>query len=104
MVAGSNSDPTVRIDIRVAPSAASRMTVGAADSKAGEAGSDAGAETEDFEVVGESRSTRLWRRALEYHLRLAKQKVFWWAGGTALRWISERRKQINQQIDRELKV
>ena len=55
-------------------------------------------------VESESNNTRFWCRAVWYLLRLAKQKRHWAAGGTALKFIAERRKKLNKQIDAELKV
>ena len=50
---------------------------------------------------GPSKGDLLWARALVYLLRLARQKLHWWAGGTALRFLAERSKAIKAQIDRE---
>ena len=50
---------------------------------------------------GPSKGDLLWARAVFYLLRWAKQKRFWNAGGTALRFLAERSKAIKAQIDRE---
>ena len=50
---------------------------------------------------GPSKAALLWARALVYLLRLARQKLHWWAGGTALWFLAERRRAIKAQIDRE---
>ena len=55
-------------------------------------------------VESESNNTRFWCRAVWYLLRLAKQKRHWHAGGTALKFIAERRKKLNEQIVAELRV
>ena len=60
----------------------------------------------NWEVVGEEDISeafgRLWVKAVSYLIRLAKKKVFWWANGQALRFLSERRNYINRVIDAEL--
>ena len=43
----------------------------------------------------------LWIRSCCYLQRLAKQKRFWHCAGTALRFIKERQREINAEIDRE---
>ena len=48
-------------------------------------------------------AARLWRRAVEWLVRLAKFKTRWWAHGQALRFISERRKSLNSAIEAELR-
>ena len=50
---------------------------------------------------GPSKGDLLWARALFYLLQWARQKLHWWAGGTALRFLAERRRAIQAQIDRE---
>ena len=55
-------------------------------------------------VESESNNTRFWCRAVWYLLRLAKKKRHWAAGGTALKFIAERRKKLNEQIVAELRV
>ena len=57
----------------------------------------------NWEVVECPRAV-LWRRALEYLFRLAKVKRHWAAGGTALKFLAERRKKINDQIETEIRV
>lgn len=58
----------------------------------------------DWEVV-ETPPNRaaLWRRAVDYLLRLAKVKRHWAAGGTALKFLADRRKFLNDQIEAEIK-
>ena len=58
----------------------------------------------DWEVV-ETPPNRaaLWRRAVEYLLRLAKVKRHWAAGGTALKFLADRRKFLNDQIETEIR-
>ena len=50
---------------------------------------------------GPSKGDLLWAPALFYLLQWARQKLHWWAGGTALRFLAERRRAIQAQIDRE---
>ena len=96
----------VQIDIRVQTSEgrwARRRVGAAADSETGSAADTAAEETVNWEFVESPRAT-LWRRALYYLLRLAKVKRHWAAGGTALRFLAERRKKFNDQIETEIKV
>ena len=46
----------------------------------------------------------LWLRAVQYLVRLSKKKIWWQCAGTALKFIAERRKEINKEIDIELKI
>ena len=51
-----------------------------------------------------SNNTAFWGYAVWYLIRLAKKKIFWHCGGTALNFIAERRKRLNKGIDAELKA
>ena len=53
---------------------------------------------------GPSKGDLLWARALYYLLRWAKQKLHWWAGGTALQFLAQRRRAIKAKIDREART
>ena len=57
----------------------------------------------DFDIFEKVSHADLWRRAVEWLLRLGKAKTQWWARGRALCFIADRRKALNAQIDRELR-
>ena len=59
----------------------------------------------EYEVVGQPEAVEnFWKRAVDYLIRVVKKRRVWWAGGQALRFLTERRKEINYQIDYELEL
>ena len=59
----------------------------------------------EYEVVGQPESfENFWKRAVDYLIRVVKKRRVWWAGGQALRFLTERRKETNYQIDYELEL
>ena len=65
------------------------------------AGESAGAEEEtswdlvDDITTSSGAAARLWRRAVEWLVRLAKFKTRWWAHGQALQFIAKRQRALN---------
>ena len=61
----------------------------------------------EYEVLTSSTTSgydAFWKRAVDYLIRVVKKRRVWWAGGQALRFLTERRKAINYQIDYELEL
>ena len=59
----------------------------------------------EYEVVGQPEAfENFWKRAVDYLIRVVKKRRVWWAGGQALRFLTERRKEINYQIDYALEL
>ena len=56
----------------------------------------------DAELDKARRRYAFWVRAVEYGLRLARSRVFWWAHGEALKIIKQRQRELNRIVEAEI--
>ena len=61
-------------------------------------------ESREERLARTARQDRLWRKAVLFLIRVVKKERLWWAGAVALRFLTERRNALNEEIERELRL